>query len=195
MKIWYYFAAMLILCGTILPASSQEQIALTIYVHDGDLDGELLTGVKISGQDASGNEFEQATDASGAAVVQGEPGIWQFAFQKAGYDKLFLAYNATQTEVTAAYLEKNDTTDLVALTIYVHDGNLNGELLTGVEISGQDASGNEFEQATDANGAAVVQGEPGIWQFAFQKAGYDNLYLKYNATQTEETAAYLEKTA
>jgi hypothetical protein len=41
----------------------------------------------------------------------------------------------------------------------------------------------------------VVQGEPGAWQFAFQKDGYDVLILMYNATQTEETAAYLEKIA
>ena len=90
----------------ISPASSQEQVALTIYVHEGDLNGALLPGVKITGQDANGNEFVQATDASGTAVVQGEPGVWQFAFQKEGYDILSLTYNATQTEETTAYLEK-----------------------------------------------------------------------------------------
>ncbi|MFZ3147756.1 MAG: hypothetical protein WA137_01800 [Methanothrix sp.] len=194
---------MLILSGMICmisPASSQEQVVLTIHVHEGDLDGALLTGVTITGQDTSGNEFVQATDASGVAVVQGEPGIWQFAFQKEGYDTLFLTYNATQTEETAAYLNKSDTTesdttDLVTLTIYVHDGDLNGDLLSDVQIKGQDGNGNEFVQATDSSGDAVVQGEPGVWQFAFQKEGYDILILKYNATQTEETAAYLEKTA
>ncbi|MFZ2471743.1 MAG: hypothetical protein WAW52_07355 [Methanothrix sp.] len=199
---------MLMLCGMICmisPASSQEQVALTIYVHEGDLDGALLTGVTVTGQDASGNEFVQATDSSGVAVVQGEPGVWQFAFQKEGYDTLLLTYNATQTEETAAYLiksdetnsdiTKSDTTDLVTLTIYVHDGDLNGDLLSDVQIKGQDGNGNEFVQATDSSGVAVVQGEPGVWQFAFQKEGYDILILKYNATQIEETAAYLEKTA
>jgi hypothetical protein len=195
MKACYYLAAMLMLSCMILPASSQEQVALTIYVHEGDLDGALLSGVKITGQDASGNEFVQATDASGAAAVQGEPGIWQFAFQKAGYDTLFLTYNATQTEETAAYMEKNDTVELVTLTIYVHDGNLNGDLLSEVQIKGRDGSGKEFVETTNSSGAAAVQGEIGTWQFAFQKAGYDTLFLKYNATQTEETAAYLEKAA
>ena len=198
MKVWYYLTAMLMLSGMICmisPASSQEQVDLTIHVHEGDLDGALLTGVTITGQDASGNEFVQATDASGEAVVQGEPGIWQFAFQKEGYDTLILTYNATQTEETAAYLIKSDTTDLVTLTIYVHDGDLNGDLLSDVQIKGQDGNGNEFVQATDASGEALVQGEPGVWQFAFQKEGYEILILKYNATQTEETAAYLEKAA
>ena len=201
MKVWYYLTAMLMLSGMmcmISPASSQEPVALTIYVHEGDLDGALLTGVTIAGQDGNGNEFVQATDSSGVAVVQGEPGVWQFAFQKDGYDILILKYNATQTEETAAYLIKSDTTesdtkDLVTLTIYVHDGDLNGDLLSDVQIKGQDGNGNEFVQTTDASGLAAVQGEPGVWQFAFQKDGYDILILKYNATQTEETAAYLEK--
>ena len=193
MKVWYYLAAMLILSGMIFPASSQEQVDLTVYVHEGDLDGALLSGVKITGQDASGNGFVQATDASGTAVVQGEPGIWQFAFQKAGYDTIFLTYNATQTEETAAYLKKNDTTDLVTLTIYVHEGDLNGDLLSAVQIKGQDGNGNEFVETTNSSGVAVVKGEPGVWQFAFQKEGYDILFLTYNATQTEETTAYLEK--
>ncbi|MHB8119869.1 MAG: hypothetical protein ACYDHX_14290 [Methanothrix sp.] len=193
MKVWYYLAAMLILSGMIFPASSQEQVDLTMYVHEGDLDGALLSGVKITGQDASGNGFVQATDASGTAVVQGEPGIWQFAFQKAGYDTIFLTYNATQTEETAAYLKKNDTTDLVTLTIYVHEGDLNGDLLSAVQIKGQDGNGNEFVETTNSSGVAVVKGEPGVWQFAFQKEGYDILFLTYNATQTEETTAYLEK--
>lgn len=195
MKVWYYLAAMLVLSGMILPAYSQEQVALTISVHEGGLDGALLSGVKITGQDASGNEFVQATNSSGAAVVQGEPGIWQFAFKKAGYDSLFLKYNATQTEETAAYLKKNDTIDLVTLTIHVHEGNLNGNLLSAVKIKGQDGNGNDFVEATDSGGVAVVQGEPGVWQFAFQKEGYDILFLTYNATQTEETAAYLDKAA
>ncbi|MDD4162119.1 MAG: hypothetical protein PHW87_06520 [Methanothrix sp.] len=211
MKVWYYLAAMLILSGMILPASSQEQVALTVYVHEGDLDGALLTGVKISGQDASGNEFVQTTDTSGAAVVQGERGTWQFAFQKEGYDTLYLTYNATQTEETAAFLteetaafltevaaanlEENDATDLVTLTINVHEGDLNGDTLSAVQIKGQDGNGNEFVQTTDSSGVAVVQGVPGTWQFAFQKEGYEILFLTYNATQTEETAAYLEKSA
>ncbi|MDD1751376.1 MAG: hypothetical protein LUO89_16045 [Methanothrix sp.] len=202
MKVWYYLAAMLILSGMILPASSQEQVALTIYVHEGDLDGTLLTGVTISGQDASGNEFVQTTDTSGAAVVQGEPGTWQFAFQKEGYDTLYLTYNATQTEETAAYLtktaanlEENGATDLVTLTINVHEGDLNGDTLSAVQIKGQDGNGNDFVQTTDSSGVAMVEGEPGTWQFAFQKEGYEILFLTYNATQSEETAAYLEKSA
>jgi hypothetical protein len=193
MKIWNYLAALLLLISMILPAVSQEQIALTVYVHEGDLNGALLSGVKITGQDASGNEFDKVTDSSGAAVISGTPGVWQFAFQKEGYDAIHLTYNATQTGETAAYLEKSSAQDQVALTVYVHEGDLNGALLSDVLIKGQDANGNQFAEVTDSSGAAVISGTPGVWQFAFQKEGYDIIFLTYNATQTDETAAYIEK--
>lgn len=195
MSVWNYLAVMLILTGIVLPVSSQEQTSLTIYVHEGSLDGALLSDVSVSGLDAAGNEFSGMTDSNGVAVVQGIPGTWQFKFQKAGYDPLSLSYNATQSEEAAAYLEKNETRDLVTLNIYVHDGDLFGDLLSGVVVKGQDANGNAFSQTTDDNGMAAVQGEPGTWQFAFQKDGYDVLILRYNATQTEDTAAYLVKAA
>ena len=70
MKIWYYLATLLILSGMALPASSQEQISLTVYVHENDLNGALLSGVKITGQDAEGNEFIGVTDSSGSAGSQ-----------------------------------------------------------------------------------------------------------------------------
>lgn len=194
MKILYYLAAMLISCGMILPAASQDQVALTVYVHDGSLDGALLPGVRVSGYDAAYGEFAGMTDSNGAAVVSGTPGVWQFKFQKAGYDELNLDYNATQTEEAAAYMTKNESVDIVALTVYVHDGSLDGDLLSDVSIKGQDGAGNEFTGTTDSQGAVIIEGEPGTWQFAFQKDGYDILFLKYNATQAEDAAAYLEKT-
>ena len=195
MKELRYLAAMLIVCGIALPALAQEQVALTIYVHEGDLDGDLLEGVAITGADASGNEFSEVTDSNGAAIVSGEPGLWQFAFKKAGYSPLYLTYNATQDEQTAAYLEKDESSESITLTVHVNDGDLDGDPISGVQIKGADGSGNEFAAETDSSGIAVISGEPGVWQFAFQKTGYDILFLRYNATATDETAAYLEKTA
>ncbi|VVB72012.1 Uncharacterised protein [uncultured archaeon] len=109
MKAWYYLAALAMLCCTAIPAYSQEQVTMTVYVHDGSLNGALLSGVQITGQDAAGNVFKATTDSSGVALVSGEPGAWQFAFQKAGYDVLFLKYNATESEEAAAYLEESST--------------------------------------------------------------------------------------
>ncbi len=195
MKIRYYLAAILIICGLSNPALSQEQATLTINVHNGALDGTALEGVYITGTDASGSEFSQVTDSDGVAVVSGEPGVWQFTFAKAGYNPLYLTYNATQDEQTAAYLEKNEDASLITLAVYVHDSDLNGELLSGVQIDGTDGSGNEFSGVTDSSGVAAITGEPGIWLFEFQKTDYDILSLKYNATVSEETAVYLDRSA
>ena len=195
MKIVYYLTALLILSSMALPAACQDGISLTVNVHEEALDGPLLSEVLITGLDGTGNEFAGVTDSDGVAVISGTPGAWQFAFQKNGYDDLNLQYNATQTEETAAYLEKSSEADQVALAVYVHEGSLDGPILSDVQIMGQDGDGNEFSGTTNSTGVAIISGIPGTWQFAFQKDGYDALYLEYNATQSEETAAYLEEAA
>jgi len=195
MKIVYYLTALLILSSMALPAACQDGISLTVTVHEEALDGPLLSEVLITGLDGTGNEFAGVTDSDGVAVISGTPGAWQFAFQKNGYDDLNLQYNATQTEETAAYLEKSSEADQVALAVYVHEGSLDGPILSDVQITGQDGDGNDFAGITNSSGVAIISGIPGSWQFAFQKDGYDALYLEYNATQGEEVAAYLEKAA
>jgi hypothetical protein len=195
MKIVYYLTALLILSSMALPAACQDGISLTVNVHEEALDGPLLSEVLITGLDGTGNEFAGVTDSDGVAVISGTPGAWQFAFQKDGYDDLNLQYNATQTEETAAYLEKSSEADQVALAVYVHEGSLDGPILSDVQITGQDGDGNDFAGITNSSGVAIISGIPGSWQFAFQKDGYDALYLEYNATQGEEVAAYLEKAA
>jgi hypothetical protein len=195
MKIVYYLTALLILSSMALPAACQDGISLTVNVHEEALDGPLLSEVLITGLDGIGNEFAGVTDSDGVAVISGTPGAWQFAFQKNGYDDLNLQYNATQTEETAAYLEKSSEADQVALAVYVHEGSLDGPILSDVQITGQDGDGNDFAGITNSSGVAIISGIPGSWQFAFQKDGYDALYLEYNATQSEEAAAYLEKAA
>jgi phosphatidate phosphatase APP1 len=174
-------------------AQTQETVALTIYVHDGNLTGPQLPGVQVSGQDASGNGFSQVTNSDGSVVINGQPGTWQFVFSKDGYKPVSLNYSVTATQATAAYLQKNpQTQEQVALTIYVHDGNLTGPRLPGVQVSGQDASGNGFSQLTNADGSVVINGQPGTWQFTFSKDGYNPVSLNYNVTETQATAAYLQ---
>jgi hypothetical protein len=186
-----------------------ESAALTIYVHDGDFDGAMLAGVQVSGQDAAGNDFEGMTDSSGAVIIDGVPGIWQFILSKEGYDSAVLVYDLNQTGELVAYLQRTSQSqepvaqepaalepvalEPVALTIHVHDGDLNGTLLADVLVGGQDAAGNSFEGMTDSNGTVLIGGVPGTWQFTFSKEGYETLSLSYNATVTEDTGAYLMK--
>lgn len=187
-----------------LIAYSQEDAALTIYVHEGNLNGTMLPGVQITGEDEAGNEFTGITDGDGIAVVYGQPGTWQFTFYKEGYQPLDLSYDVTETDEAAAYLLRETSSQdssqgssqgNVALTVYVHEGDLNGTLLSGVQITGEDAAGSEFSDVTNLDGAAVVYGPPGTWQFTFYKDGYEPLDLSYDVAETGDAAAYLLKTA
>ena len=67
-------------------------------------------------------------------------------------------------------------------------------MLSNVQVTGQDATGNGFQGITDSNGVVVVSGQPGTWQFSFTKDGYDPLSLNYNVTETGEGAVYLQRT-
>ncbi|HEX7444892.1 MAG TPA: hypothetical protein VF300_00735 [Methanothrix sp.] len=197
MKNSYYLAILMLLMSssTVLVASAQDQVALTVHVYDGDFNGTLLSDVSLSGQDAAGNSFQTVTDSNGAAVVAGQPGAWQFTFTKEGYDPLSLNYDVAATGDGYVYLQKTAPTpsvDNIAMTIYVHEGDLNGTMLSGVQMVGQDAAGNIFQGLTDSNGLVVASGKPGTWQFNFTKEGYKPLSLSYEVTQTDEGAVYLE---
>lgn len=182
------FLMIFLASALISTAFSQEQVALTVYIHEGDLNGTLLSGVQVAGQDAAGNSFEAMTDSKGAAIISGQPGAWQFTFAKEGYETLNLNYDATETGEAAAYLLPQGE---AALTIYVHEGDLNGTLLSGVLVAGHDAVSNSFEGITNSDGAVVFSGQPGTWQFTFTKEGYEILNLNYDVAGTEEAAAYL----
>jgi tetratricopeptide (TPR) repeat protein len=81
--------------------------------------------------------------------------------------------------------------DQVSQTVYVYDGDFNGTVLSGVQVSGQDAAGWSFGAITDSNGVAVVSGQPGTWLFGFTKNGYETLNLSHNVTEPGEGAVYL----
>ena len=141
-------AALMLLIGSsmILTASSQEQVSQTVYVHEGDLNGTLLSGVQVTGQDAAGNSFEGVTDSNGVAVVIGQPGTWQFEFTKNGYEMLDLSYDVTESGEGAVYQVKaSQTQEQVSQTVYVHEGDYNGTVLSGVHVTSRDAAGNSFE--------------------------------------------------
>jgi phosphatidate phosphatase APP1 len=185
------------------PAQPQEPAALTIYVYESSLNGTALSDVDVTGQDAAGGSFEGTTDSNGAVVITGQPGTWQFTFTKEGYETLNLEYNVTETEEAAAYLQRAaqsaepaqqpaEIQGPVDFAVYVHENTINGTGLSGVDVTGKDGAGNGFEGTTDSNGAVVITGQPGTWQFTFTKEGYGTLNLEYNVTETDNGDVYLQ---
>ncbi len=194
MKALRLLVAFLIGCCMVLASSAMEQISLSIYVHEGNLNGTMLTGAQVSGQDADGSSMTATTDSNGVAVLNGVPGTWQLAIEKDNYHPIELTYDATETEEAAAYLEKTASTDPISLTLYVFEGNMNGTALSGVQLSGKDAAGGEFSATTDASGSAVISGTPGSWELTLTKTGYAPVVnLGFEATESDEVGAYLEK--
>lgn len=72
----------------VLASSAMEQISLSIYVHEGNLNGTMLTGAQVSGQDADGSSMTATTDSNGVAVLNGVPGTWQLAIEKDNYQPI-----------------------------------------------------------------------------------------------------------
>lgn len=202
MKKIYYLSilALMVICGTVLTASSQEQVAWTVYVYDGSFNGSMLSGVQVTGMDAAGNSFEGITDSNGSVALYGVPGAWRFEFMKDGYDTLDGSYNVTHTGEGSVYLQRAAQTtsetqfqNWVAQTVYVYDGDFNGTMLSDVQVTGNDAAGNSFEGITDSNGSVTLYGQPGTWQFAFTKEGYNTLELSYDVTESGEGEVYLQR--
>lgn len=189
-------ALFIIGCYMASAASAQDQIALSIYVHEGNLNGTVLSGVQISGQDSRGSSIDATSDENGVAVLKGQPGTWKLAFKKDGYEPLELTYDATQTEEVAAYLEKIASSSPVSLTLYVYEGSMNGTALSGVKVTGTDAAGTGFSTTTDSSGTAILTGTPGSWEMTLTKDGYSPVVgLDFEATVSEDVGAYLQKAA
>jgi hypothetical protein len=173
---------------------SPSTVALSLYVLERKGNGIPLSGVTVTAYDAAGKIVKGITSSNEPMVIDGQPGTWQFTIAKEGYKTMSLAYDVTNTSTAIAAIERIDQSpEPVALTIHVHDGDLNGTPLADVQVSGQDFGGNDFEGMTDSNGAVVIDGIPGIWQFTFSKESYETLSLSYNVTETENTGAYLLK--
>lgn len=189
-----YLAAIFLICLCSATAvSAQQQIALSIYVHEGNLNGTLLSGVSITGQDGQGGSLQGTTDADGVAVIKGQPGEWKLVFEKDNYQGIELTYEADQSEEVAAYLERVPSSSPIDLTLFVYDGSMNGTALSWVQVSGKDAAGAEFSGTTDSSGSVTLSGTPGSWEMTLSKSGYKPVVnLAFETNESEEVGAYLE---
>ena len=89
---------------------------LTLYVHEGSSNGPLLSGVSITGKDASGTTFSRTTGSSGTATIQGNAGIWSFSASKDGYVTASWEKILTADSRNDAFLKKSDTTGNIHVT-------------------------------------------------------------------------------
>jgi hypothetical protein len=81
----------------------------------------------------------------------------------------------------------------VTLTLYVHEGSASGPLLSGVQVTGQDAAGTSFDKTTGSDGYVTITGAPGTWQFRISKSGYKPVEWDQDITTTCERHAYFSE--
>jgi hypothetical protein len=93
-------------------ASSQptkQSITLTLYVHEGDAKGPIISGAQVTGQDGSSNRFEQITDSNGYVTITGDPGTWSFKASAGGYATNSWDQEITETCTKHAFLQKAES--------------------------------------------------------------------------------------
>jgi len=69
----------------IINSDAESPVTLTLYVHENSTSGPVITGAQVTGQDETGNSFDQVTNSSGYVTIIGTPGIWQLTVAKSGY--------------------------------------------------------------------------------------------------------------
>jgi outer membrane protein assembly factor BamB len=169
----------------------QEDVTLTLYVHENSASGPIIVGAQVTGQDGAGNSFSQTTNSNGYVTITGVPGTWSFTASKTGYNANSWSQDITSTCTKHAYLIKQVAN--VTLTLYVHEGSASGPIIVGAQVTGQDGAGNSFSQTTNSNGYVTVTGVPGTWSFTASKSGYDTNSWSQSITTTCEKHAYLIK--
>ena len=171
-----------------------NQVTLTLYVHKGNRNGPVIPGAQVTGQDGSGNSFQQTTDNSGYVTIKGDPGTWSFIGSADGYETKSWTQPITETDTKDAFLLKKQQEIIpVTLTLYFHNGDLNGPVIPGAQVTGQDGSGNSFQQTTDSNGYVKITGDPGTWSFSASADGYETYSEDQEIIETGTKAAFLLK--
>lgn len=169
-----------------------DLITLTLYVHEGSASGPVIPGALITGNDGSGNSFQQTTDNSGYVIIEGDPGTWSFSVSAAGYETNNWDQDITEDDIKDAFLQQEQDQD-ITLTLYIHDGSASGPIIPDAQVTGWDGSGNSFEQTSSSSGYVTIAGFPGIWSFSVSADGYETNSWSQEITETDTKDAFLQE--
>ena len=101
----------------------QVNVTLALYIHEGSDSGPVISGARVTGQDADGASFGETTDANGYVTVVGAPGTWSFTASKSGYNTNNWSQDITSTTTKHAYLTKGEGAQINILKV-TPDNNL-----------------------------------------------------------------------
>jgi len=80
----------------------------------------------------------------------------------------------------------------VTLTLYVHNGDANGPIIPGAQVTGQDGSGNGFQVITGDLGYVTITENPGTWSITASAPGFQNKSWNQIITDNSTRHAFLQ---
>ncbi len=130
----------------------ENEITLTLYVHNENRNGPIIPDAAVKGWDGSGNIFKETTDSNGYVTITGEPGTWSFTASADGYETKSWDQEITETDTKDAFLQQEQQEpatpiaqgfenqdksrpELATLNVYVHDGSESGPLIPSFQVA------------------------------------------------------------
>ena len=151
---------------------------------------DAATGqVKVIGNKSIGDQSETGESGNQVGTVSNQP-------RSGSIDKtLDLRSNdfSTTPLIFQQHPELSNQPTPVTLTLYFHNGDLNGPVIQGVEVTGQDGSGSNFQQTTDSRGSVIISGNPGTWSFSATAFGYQTKSWSQSISDTSDSHEYLQQ--
>ncbi len=89
-----------------LQQEQDQDITLTLYIHDGSASGPIIPDAQVTGWDGLSNSFEQTSSSSGYVTITGYPGIWSFSVLADGYETNSWSQEITETDTKDAFLQE-----------------------------------------------------------------------------------------
>ena len=103
-----YYHLSEILSAAVAGASilAQDIVTLTLFVHEGDLNGPSIPNALISVKDGFGRDFLQTTDDSGSVTITGDSGGWTISASASGYEEKSWYKSITSSSTEYLFLEE-----------------------------------------------------------------------------------------
>ncbi|MDP2924880.1 MAG: PKD domain-containing protein, partial [Nanoarchaeota archaeon] len=167
------------------PKTGNAPLNVTFSLGASDSDGSITIWALVTGDGTnySGNGNPPATKIH----TYTNPGTYTAILGISDDD------NATNFAMDTIVV--NQPLPQATLTLYVHEGSVNGQIIPGARVNGTDASGKYFDVVTDSNGYVTITGSVGTWSFTASMSGYKIVSWSQTINTTCRRDAYIQKEA
>ncbi len=152
----------------------------------------------------AGGNFQQQYGPSGRPLVYyhdksiSKPSRWDnqyFSSYKEIDTDHFIFYSVLPASKAATGVSETRTQPdtIVTLILYVHNGSSSGPIIPTAQVTGQDGSGNSFQQITNSDGYVKITGDAGTWSFTASAEGYETISWTQPISLSGTKHAFLQK--